>query len=413
MTADLEAASVHHGRSVSTFGQAAPRAARDAAYVLLALFAVASAVLVFRAGFRDDTIGFDLRGTLWEPALAIRDGLSPFPPPTTNAVEVGNPALYPPFLMFLVAPLTFLPWWLGLSIWIVVQAAAIVFSLWVLRVRDVRCYALALLSLPVVRGLAWGNATLLLVPLVALAWRWRALWTRVGVIVGVAIAAKLFLWPLVFWLVGSRRYRAVGTAVATAVAVVLLPWALIGFEGLADYPELLRAAERVYATHSFSVATILAGVGVEVGIAGWGALAVGGLLAVAALIVGRRGCDDASFSFALLAAILGSPILWEYYYAILIVPLAIVRPRFSWPWMLLPLFYVTHRLPRPLLLETELNPGGSACCRPDDAPFASWVFNHAPPGMWPALGHALLAVLITAAIMWGSRRSARRSEACR
>jgi len=39
--------------------------------------------------------------------------------------------------------------------------------------------------------------------------------------------------------------------------------------------------------------------------------------------------DEVSISLAVLAAILGSPIVWEYYYALLLVPLAIVRPRFS------------------------------------------------------------------------------------
>lgn len=383
------------GASAGGLARAAPLAARDLAFVLVALFALVSAILVVRAGFRDDTIGFDFRGTLWDAAHAIRDGRSPYPAPVESEVEVGNPALYPPFLMLLVVPLTFLPWWLGMTLWTALQIAAIGAALAVLGVRDLRCYALAVISIPVMGGLTWGNAGLLLVPLVALAWRWRDRWLRAGALAGLAIAAKLFVWPLLVWLVGTRRYRAAAAAVVATGVVVLLPWVAIGFDGLADYPELLRTAERLYATHSFSIATILAGLGVEAGAASWGALAVGASLAVAALVVGRRGSDEASFALAVLAAILGSPILWEYYYALLLVPLAIARPRFSGLWMLLPLMYVTHRLPRELVLETELEPGGSACCRPDDVPMASWVFNHAPPGQWPALGHVAIAVVLT------------------
>ena len=139
---------------------------------------------------RSDSTSAERSGTL---RSAIRDGRSPYPQPIESAVEVGNPALYPPFLMLLVTPLTFLPWWLGLTVWTVIQAAAIVGALAILRVRDLRCYATRAALDPVLGGLTWGNATLLLVPLVALAWRWRDHWGRAGVVVGLAIASKLFV----------------------------------------------------------------------------------------------------------------------------------------------------------------------------------------------------------------------------
>ena len=122
--------------SAAGLARAAPRAARDLAYVLVALFAFVSALLVIRAGFRDDTIGFDFRGTLWDAALAIRDGSSPYPSPVESGVEAGNPALYPPFLMLLVTPLTLLPWWLGVTLWTAIQVGAIVGALAILGVRD-------------------------------------------------------------------------------------------------------------------------------------------------------------------------------------------------------------------------------------------------------------------------------------
>jgi hypothetical protein len=194
--------------------------------------------------------------------------------------------------------------------------------------------------------------------------------------------------------------------VATA-GVVLVPWAAIGFDGLTAYPDLLRVAERVYSSHSFSIATALAGLGLEAELASRLTLAVGVLIAALAFFAGRRGADEVSVALAVLAAILGSPIVWEYYYALLLVPLAIARPRFSGLWMMLPLMYVTHRLPRELLLETELDPGGTACCKPDDVPMASWVFNHAPPGQWPALGHMALALTIVGVAVWWSVSSRR------
>jgi hypothetical protein len=219
------------------------------------------------------------------------------------------------------------------------------------------------------------------------------------VLVGLAIAAKLFLWPLLFWLLGTRRYRAFGVAIVTAIAAVLVPWAIIGFNGLAQYPDLLREAQDVFAAHGYSVTTMLSAVGVETELGSWITIGVGVVIASAALVAGRMGRDEAAVSLAILAALLGSPILWEYYYALILVPLAIVRPRFSWIWLVLPLFYLSHRLPRPRLLSTDLEPGGSACCLPDDMPVSSWLMNHAPAGLWPALGHAALAATLIAWIM--------------
>jgi Glycosyltransferase family 87 len=344
--------------------------------------------LLLRFGMREGLIGFDFEGTLWDPAVAIREGRSPYPAPRMEEVEVGNPALYPPLLMFVAAPFTFLPWPVGLALWTLFLGAAIATTLAVLGVRDLRCYVVALLSLPVMSGLVFGNGTLLLVPLVALAWRWRERWPRVGIVVGLAIAAKLFLWPLLVWLLATRRYRALAAAVGATAVCLLGPWGAIGFSGLSAYPDLLQVAEDVYATHSFSVATVLGALGAETELASRSTLALGVVLAVFAFVVGRRESDSGSFSLVVLAAILGSPIVWPYYFALVLVPLAIARPRFSPLWAGVLLFCAAELLPR-----DDLD-GPVPCCRPDDVPLQVWLFNHSPPGLWPALGYAAAAVAL-------------------
>jgi hypothetical protein len=371
-------------------------AVRDASYVLIALAAALWFLIWVRSAVHDGSVGFDFEGTLWNPATAIREGHSPYPSPTVAEVDVGNPSLYPPLLPVLLAPLTVLPWTVAVSFWVALLIASIAGTLYLLGVRDVRCYALAFVSAPVLNGIIWSNVTLLLVPAVALAWRWRERWARAGVIVGLAIAAKLILWPLLFWLLGTRRYKAFGIAVATSTAAIFLPWAVIGFDGLTGYPDLLHVAEQVFGPHSYSVATMLSAEGVDGDLALRAAPMVGLLIALVAGVAGWRGRDAASISLAVLATILGSTIVWEYYYALLLVPLAIARPRFSGLWMVMPLFYFSHRLPRPQLTWDDIQPGGSACCQPPGVPLPSWVFNHAPPGLWPALGHAALA---TAAVL--------------
>ena len=381
------------------------RAAFHEVSILAAALALLNTYLVVRWGIDNKVLAFDFRGTVWDGAVAIREGRSPYPAPVFDEVRVGNPALYPPLLMLLATPLTLLPWAVGATVWTLLLCAGVAGSLHVLGVRDPRCYALAFLTNLVVTGLIFGNATLLLVPLVALAWRWREHWARAGACVGLVIAAKLFLWPLLFWLLGTRRYRAFGAAVATAVVAVVLPWSVIGFAGMSSYPDLLRVAEEVYAVHSYSVATMLSALGAETQVAARTALAVGLGLAAVAFYAGRRRADSVSLSLALLAAILGSPIVWPFYYALLLVPLAIARPRFSPLWLLPGVFYFAYRLPRPRLSSSALDPGGSAWPVPEDVPLASWIFSHAPPGLWPAVGHSLLACALIVLGGWALMRA--------
>jgi hypothetical protein len=378
---------------------AAPRATRTALTSVLLVVLAFGAYVYLQEGQRAGVLAFDFEGTLWEPALAIREARSPYPSPTVEALEVGNPALYPPPLMFAVLPLTVLPYAVGALAWISLLALGILASLWIVGVRDVRIYALALLSFPVVHGLLLGNATLLLVPLVALAWRVRAHSGRVGTVVGVAVATKLFLWPLVLWLVATGRYRATAVAGAAGAGALLAPWGLIGFAGLGDYPALLRTAEELFATRSWSLATVLAALGLSPWMAVRVAMLIGLLVALLAFPLARRRGDLAAFACVSLGAILASPIAWPSYYAILLVPLAVASARLSWRWLLVPLFWITPTLPRPRLDRADIAPGGEWCCPPPGVPEVAWAFNHAPPGLLPALASALLGISLVAALV--------------
>ena len=64
---------------------------------------------------------------------------------------------------------------------------------------------------------------------------------------------------------------------------------------------------------------------------------------LAALVLVARGDDGdrKAFSLAIVAAIVLTPIVWLHYFALLIVPLALVSPRFAWPWLLLWVFWLT------------------------------------------------------------------------
>jgi hypothetical protein len=379
--------------------------ARLASFGLFAVLPALIAVSFLR--FQDDlgVVGFDFKGTLWEPAEAILAGRSPYPPPLAAAIDDGNPAVYPPAVMLLVAPLTWLPWSAGVIVWSVLISAGCALGLWLLEVKDWRVYGVVLATEPLLFGLTYGNLTLLLVLGLAAAWRWRDRPVVTGAAVGALIVAKVFLWPIVIWLIATRRWRAALFSTVGAVAVVATSWALIGFDGLSDYPSLLRALSDVYAAHTQSLYAL--GVGLGLGSAGgYAFMLLGGAVLLAVTLVaaakGGKDGDRRSFSASLLAAIALTPIAWIYYLALLIVPLAIYRPRLSWAWAVLPAFWVVPFLP-----------GSGAppklCCAPPEVPEIVWRSLHTDPLLMPIVGNTILFAVAALIVLRG--RSARFSRA--
>ena len=185
----------------------------------------------------------------------------------------------------------------------------------------------------VLEGLYWGNLTLLIVLPVAIAWRLRDNARVAGIALGVAVAAKLFVWPLFVWLLVTRRFRAAAWASASAAILVLAAWALIGFEGLRDYPALLGELQDVYAVRSLSTATVAGAFGASVSVAvAVGIAAALVLLALAARLA--RGSDGVfrSFVLAVAACVVATPLVWLHYWALLLVPIAVRWPRLSAAW---------------------------------------------------------------------------------
>jgi hypothetical protein len=272
-----------------------------------------------------DKQGFvDLRGTLWDPGKAIRDGSSPYPKPTPVSNLTGSPSVYPPPLILVAGvPLSLLPFWLAAVIWGVVLVGSLVGALALLDVRDWRCYAIALLSAPFVLGAVYGNATPLLVLLVAAAWRYRDRPWAPGLAIGGALAIKPFVAPLLVWLAVTRRWRSLIAAVAGSAGLALAGWAVIGFKGFRHYPELVGNIGGVAGPHGASIYALARNLG-----ASHTTAELAGLLVAAVILVWGR----ASFQSALLASLVATPVVWPHYFALLFVVAAIESPTLSALW---------------------------------------------------------------------------------
>ena len=211
----------------------------------------------------------------------------------------------------------------------------VVAALWIVGVRDWRCHVLAVTSPVVVHGLVLREPHDPPRPPVALAWRYRDKARVAGLALGVAVAAKLFVWPLVVWLLLTRRFRAAAWAV-----------------GVGGRPRPRRlGADRLRGARRLS------------GAAPRGA---GRLRDPERLALDRRRCarrlrrrgrrgrrasrasllprrsrpgssratdgDRRAFAVVVAACIVASPIVWPNYAALLFVPIAITWPRLAPAW---------------------------------------------------------------------------------
>ena len=134
-------------------------------------------------------------------------------------------------------------------------------TLGILGVRDVRCFAAAFLWMPTTSGVLLGNVSIPLAFALAVAWRYRETVWRPAVAVGLAVSAKLLLWPVFVWMIATRRLRAVALAVVVGTAVTFAAWAAIGFDGLRTYPDLLQRLSEIQAERSYSIVGMAATLG--------------------------------------------------------------------------------------------------------------------------------------------------------
>jgi alpha-1,2-mannosyltransferase len=284
---------------------------------------------------------FDLRVFVLA-ADDVLDGRDPYVQPGAIGGPADAPYAYPPMLALALTPLAIAPRhvhdvYVPGVVFSLILIASVVASLWLLEVRDWRCYLVALLYPVTIETVEYGAIGPILLLLVALMWRFRERPAASGFAAGGAVVLKLFLWPLLVWLVLTRRLRAAVACVASAVGLAIASWAVIAFEGISDYEHLLRRLVDVEAEQSYSAFAVLRMLGVPtlpsralVIVAGVGLLA----LAWTATRRGRGAQADAlSLSLVVAAALVLTPILWLHYLVLLLVPIALARPRLSALWL--------------------------------------------------------------------------------
>lgn len=339
--------------------QLKPRIAWFASIVFCGVLPALTLVLLFASTVQDDAVAFDFR-PFYSAAGAVLRGDSPYPALDDPLTASSGAYVYPPLPAIATIPFRALPLEVaGLVLMALLAATALAIPL-VLGVRDWRCYGLVFLWPPVLSAIQTGNVTLFLGLAAALAWRFRDRTATSAACIGVTLAAKFFLWPLVVWLAATRRLVSSVLACAVGAAGLLLSWAAIGFAGFIDYVDLMRRLQDSIGADSYTAYIVALDLGMPSPIARAVWLAVGlGLLAAVAS-VGRRGDERSAFILAIAAALALTPIVWLHYFALLVVVVSVARPRLGIAWFIPLAMVVTPGSGHPSPFETSATLGVAA-----------------------------------------------------
>lgn len=269
---------------------------------------------------RSGDYAVDFRDELYPEAQLVLHGRNPFP--SAHAALHFPALIWPVPAALLGGPFTAASAHAAGVVYSVLLAAALLATPWVMGVRDWRVYGIVALWPSGIASVQAGNVTPLLALLLAVAWATRSRRILPGVAIGLCVALKLFLFPMVVWLVATRRWAAAAAATALSLATVL---SVLPFIGLAHYLTLMHRMGETFGPPGVGLVGLLSQSGMPFGAAE--ALAALASAALLALAFRRR-----SFVLALAGSLVLSPIVWLHYYALLTVPLAYRYRTLSWAW---------------------------------------------------------------------------------
>jgi hypothetical protein len=260
-------------------------------------------LLTVVASSRSGDFAIDFR-TVTPEMRSIWSGANPY---IVEGMAHGGRFIWPAITAVLLAPLAFTPH--GDVVMTGLEIVCLLAALRVFGVSDWRIYGVAAMWPATVNSVQTANLTLPVLLLVALGWRDRDK-ARGGLWFGVAAAVKLFMWPILIWLIATRRFKQLGAA-AIVLVVSLLVQAVVA--PLWEFVDYTRLVERTFADEALSLYGLL--YPADPTLARMATLAAGGVV----LWFGRR-----NLGLCIAAALILSPIVWLHYFDLLVVPLALV-----------------------------------------------------------------------------------------
>jgi hypothetical protein len=304
--------------------------------VAIVLFVLSVGAIVWSAG---STLGYDFHAyegaarrlldgdRLYDPAVDVAGGFAIY--------------LYPPPFALAIVPLAIVGGQAAVAIWIALMAGAFLAGVALLPVgRTVRWLVLLLgaLDWPVVYSIKLGQVGPILFLLFAIGWRWLDRPGRLGAAIGLGTLVKVQPALLLGWAALTGRWRAIAVAAGVVVAAASVATLVGGMQPWIDYPALLgRVSTPLTTPHNFTPGAIAFQAGVPVDVAGVIQWVVVGVALLAVVAAARLAPPDASYLVAVVASQLLSPLLWDHYAMLLLLPVAWLLERRHWWAVAVPL----------------------------------------------------------------------------
>ena len=248
---------------------------------------------------------------------------------------------YPPPFVLLAIPLTLLPPASAAiaftGILLVTFIAAVVLMPVPLRVRWV-VLLLGGMSWPLVYAIKLGQVGPILLLLFVVGWRWMDRPWRFGVATAIGIAIKIQPVVLLGWALLSGRRRLIWTTLAVFAVLAVAATLIAGPSSWIDQATLLaRVSKPIDTSHNFTPGRLAFEAGAPVALA-W-AVQIANWVAVAIVVLYAiwRASAVASYLAVVIASQLISPILWDHYALMLLLPVAWLLAKGQWWAVLVPL----------------------------------------------------------------------------
>jgi hypothetical protein len=306
------------------------RAARLLPIVAIVIFATVTGAILASAG---DTLGYDflayhqagqrvLAGErLYDTAVEVTGGFGLF--------------YYPPPFVLPILPLALLSGAAATWVWIALLLGSFLAGVALLPVPvTIRWLVILLagLSWPFTYAIKLGQVGPILFLLFAMGWRWLDRPDRLGAAAAAGALVKVQPGIVFAWALLTGRWRAVVVGAAVMAAAAAVATLAVGAGAWADYVVLLRqVSDPITTPHNFTPGAVAYQLGAPAALAAALQL-VSTLLVVAAVVVATRlATAEASYLVVVVASQLLSPVLWDHYAMLLLLPVAYLLARgYAW-----------------------------------------------------------------------------------
>ena len=271
---------------------------------------------------------------------------------------------YPPPFLLLVLPVALLPLTLAIWTWTVLLTAASLVAVAIMPIARRTLWwmlLLAALSWPLLYAIKLGQVGPIALLLFAIGWRWLDQPRPLGLSIGLGTIIKVQPALLIGWALVTGRRRAAVVALVVVVVLGLLATIFTGPGAWFDLASLLaRVSKPIETPHAFGIGRLAFEAGAPFEVATFIHWANFALAVVVVAFTVLRGSAVAGYMAVAVASQFLSPVLWDHYALVLLLPTAWLLDRGRLWAALIPMVTSTPLV----LMQIEL---------PAAYPIAFWV----------------------------------------